>query len=140
MARPRILDTNVLINHWRRLDTKNRTPSEIRVHAGKLIEFEGTKLIVSPVLIEFLVGAKTSEDLELYKVYLEPFEVLDKGEIPRQDWEEAKRLAQWIRKHRGRKLGDCLIEAIAKRFNGDIITGDPDFKWRILPQQDSGNK
>ncbi len=80
------------------------------------------------------MGARTSEELELYKEYLEPFEILDKGEIPRRDWEEAKRLAQWIRKDRERKLGDCLIEAIANRFNGDIVSGDPDFKWRVPPQ------
>lgn len=137
MARPRILDTNVLINHWRRLDKKPQTAptaSEMRLHAEELIEFEGTNLIVSPVLIEFLVGARTSGELDLYKAYLEPFRVLDKGEIPRQDWDEAKRLAQWIRTGRERRLGDCLIAAIAKRFNGDIVSADPDFKSRVLPQ------
>jgi len=133
MARPRILDTNVLINHWRRFGKKNRIASEVRAHAEELIEFEGTNLIVSPVLIEFLVGARSGEELDLYKAYLEPFEVLDDGEIPRQDWEEAKRFAQWVRKDRERKLGDCLIEAIAKRFNGDVVSGDPDFKWRVPP-------
>ncbi len=132
MARPRILDSNVLINHWRRFDKrKQRTTSELAAHAKELIEVQGTNLIVSPVLIEFLVGARSSDELELYLAYLGPFEVLDKGDIPRQDWEEAKRPAQWIRKSRERKLGDCLIEAIANRFNGDIVSGDPDFKWRV---------
>jgi predicted nucleic acid-binding protein len=134
MAKPRILDTSVLINHWRRFDKSKRSASGLKAHAEELIDFEGTKLIVSPVLVEFLAGARTREELELFKSYLEPFEVLDKGDIPRQDWEEAKRLAQWIRKARPRKLGDCLIEAIANRFNGETITRDPDFKRRVPPQ------
>ena len=134
MSRPRILDTNILINHWHRFNRRNRTASELRAHAEELIEFEGTNRIVSPVLIEFLVGARTGEELALYLAYLEPFEVLDRGEIPRQDWDEAKRLAQWIRTDRPRKLGDCLIEAIARRFNGDIVSGDPDFKRRVPPR------
>ena len=134
MARPRILDANVLMNHWHRFGKKKRTASELKIHAEELIELQGTNWIVSPVLIEFLVGAQSSEQLELYKAYLEPFEVLDKGEIPRKDWEEAKRFAQWIRTGRQRKLGDCLIEAIAKRFNGDIVSGDSDFRQRVPPQ------
>jgi predicted nucleic acid-binding protein len=115
------LDTNVLINHWRRFGEKNRTTDALRSHAEELVELQGTNLIASPVLVEFLVGARTGE-------------VLDKGDIPRQDWQEAERLAKWIRTNRPRKLGDCLIEAIAKRYNGDIVTGDPDFKWRVPPR------
>lgn len=134
MARPRILDTNVLINHFGRFDKrKKRTPREFKMHGEELIEFQGSNLIVSPVLVEFLAGANR-EDLELRKAYLEPFEVLDKGNIPSADWDEAKRLAQWIRLGRERKLGDCLIEAIANRHNGDVISNDRDFKRRILPQ------
>jgi predicted nucleic acid-binding protein len=134
MARPRILDTNVLINHWRKLDKKDRVAAKVKAHAEELIEFQGTNLITSPVLVEFLVGARDSLELGLYRTYLEPFEVLDKGEIPRQDWDEAKRLAQWIRKDRERKLGDCLIEAIANRFNGDVVSADCDFKRRLPPE------
>ena len=85
------------------------------------------------MLIEFLAGARTSEELKLFKAYLESFEVRDEGDIPRQDWEEAKRLAQWVgrNRRRNRKLGDCLIEAIAKRLNADIISHDRDFPLRI---------
>ena len=130
----RILDTNVLLNHWHRFDKrKPRTPGDFKAHAEELIEFEGTNLILSPVLIEILVGARTSRELEFYKAYLEPFEVLDKGNIPRQDWDAAKRIAQWIRTGRQRKLGDCLIEAIARRLNADIVSSDPDFKVRVPP-------
>jgi hypothetical protein len=61
MPRPRILDTNVLINHGWRFG-KNRTAGELKTHAEELIELQGTNLIVSPVLIEFLVGATSGED------------------------------------------------------------------------------
>jgi predicted nucleic acid-binding protein len=133
MPRPRILDTNVLINHWHRFEGTRRTASEFRAHAKELIEVQGTNLIVSPVVVEFLAGA-SREDLNSRRAYLEPFEILDKGNIPAADWDEAKRFAQWIRRGRERKLGDCLIEAIARRLNGDIISSDRDFKWRVPPQ------
>lgn len=137
MARPRILDTNVLIDHWHRFPKRTRTTSDLKAHAEKLIEVHGTKLIVFPVLIEFLVGARSGEELKHYRAYLEPFEILDDGDIPCQDWEEAKRLAQWTKKDRERNLGDCLIKAIAKRFNGDVVSSDRDFRQRVPPERPS---
>ena len=136
MPKAKILDTNVLINHWHRFaEHERRTPASLQAHAEELIEVQGTKSIVSPVLIEFLAGALTSNELDLYRAYLAPFEVLDRGNIPRQDWEEAKRLAQRIRSEgRKRRLGDCLIQAIASRLNCDVITGDPDFRPRMPPR------
>jgi predicted nucleic acid-binding protein len=112
MPKAKILDTNVLINHWNRFsEQERRTPDGLKAHAEELIEVQGTKLIVSPVLIEFLGGALTSNELALYQAFLAPFEVLDKGNIPRPDWEEARRFAQRIKnKGRKRKLGDCLIQ------------------------------
>jgi predicted nucleic acid-binding protein len=134
MARPRILDTNVLINHWCRAFEKDTTPSELKAHAVELIELQGTSGIVSPVLIEFLAGARNSNELKLFRAYLEPFEVLDKGVIPARDWEEAKRFAQWIRRDRKRDLGDCLIQAIAERLKADVVSSDLDIKRRVPPQ------
>jgi predicted nucleic acid-binding protein len=118
MSKAKILDTNVLINHWHRFPGREeRTPASLRAHAEELIEVQGTKAILSPVLIEFLAGALSKNELNLYQAYLGPFEVLDRGEIPRQDWKEAERLAQWIKLDgRKRRLGDCLIQAIASRI------------------------
>ena len=136
MPKAKILDTNVLINHWHRFPGhKDRTPAGLQAHAEELIEVQGTKLIVSPVLIEFLAGALTSNELTLYQAFLAPFEVLDKGNIPRPDWEEARRFAQRIKnKGRKRKLGDCLIQAIASRLNCDVITSDRDIQRRTPPR------
>lgn len=135
MARHRILDTNVLINHWRRFDSKGlkRTAGEMKAHAEELIEIQGTNLIVSPVLIEFLAGATSSDELKLYLAFLQPFKNFDNGDIPPRDWKQSERFAKWVKDGRRRKLGDCLIKAIAERLNCDVITGDPDFKSRILP-------
>jgi predicted nucleic acid-binding protein len=135
MAKPKILDTNVLIEHFTTLyNTTERDSTAFRNHAEELIEFQGTNQIVSPVLVEFLAGANR-ENLECRKAYVGVFTVLDKGNIPAKDWEEAKRIAQWVRIGRQRKLGDCLIEAIAKRLNGDIISYDRDIWPRVPPQR-----
>ena len=139
MARPKILDTTVLINHWRKFDQPQRTTTECRLYAEELIELQGTNVIVSPVLIEFLAGARNRSELELFQAYLEPFEVLDNGLIPPADWDEARRFAQWIRTDRNRterprKLGDCLIQAIAARFNRDVVSSDLDIKRRVPPR------
>ena len=136
MPKAKILDTNVLINHWHRLPAGHpRTPAQVKAHADELIELEGTNLIVSPVLIEFLAGGLSSGELELYRAYLGQFDVYDKGNIPRQDWEQAERFARWIRTDgRRRKLGDCLIQAIPKRLNCDVISRDPDFRPRTPPR------
>ena len=98
MPKAKILDTNVLINYWHRFPKQEeRTPASVRAHAEHLIDLQGTKAIVSPVLIEFLAGALSRKELDLYEAYLSPFEVLDRGDIPRQDWTEAERLAKWIK-------------------------------------------
>ena len=68
MRKAKILDSNVLINHWYRPgEGQRRTPASLKAHAEELIDFEGTNLIVSPVLIEFLAGASSSDELERYR-------------------------------------------------------------------------
>jgi predicted nucleic acid-binding protein len=114
--------------------TKGQTEAECRRYAEELIDFQGTNQIVSPVRVEFLAGA-TNKNLKLFVAFLKPFIVLDKQNIPAGDWREAERIAQWVRTGRDRKLGDCLIEAIAKRLNGDVISSDRDFKLRVPPRE-----
>jgi predicted nucleic acid-binding protein len=130
----RILDTNVLINHLRLLPADKRKPDGARKWALQLIAAHNTKLIGSPVRIEFLAGALSGDQLKLYLAYIEEFEVVDENRIPHQDWEEAERIAKRIKpKGRRRKLGDCLLQAIALRLNCDIVTADSDFRQRVLP-------
>ena len=129
----RILDTEVLISHYNKM-AKARSVAAVKAHAGQLIKIQETNWILSPIRIEFLCGALDSNEFKLYSAYLEPFEVLDKHNIPPQDWSEAERLAQWAKESgRRRKLGDCLIQAIAKRLHAEIVTRDPDFQRRVPP-------
>jgi len=72
--------------------------------------------------------------VKLFTAFLESFEVLDKDVKP-QDWTEAQRWAERIRRTGGnRKLGDCLIQAIAKRLNAEVVTKDQHFQSRIPPR------
>ncbi len=131
----RILDTEVLISHYHKM-TAPRTVDAARAHARNLINIQDTKWILWPIRIEFLCGVRDSNELKLYSAYLEPFEVLDKPDIKPQDWIEAERLARRVKEiGRPRKLGDCLIQAIAIRLNADVVTRDPDFRLRTPPKQ-----
>jgi predicted nucleic acid-binding protein len=131
----RILDTEVLISHYRKM-TQSKSVHAVKAHARRLINIEQTNWILSPIRIEFLCGARDSNEFKLYSAYLELFEVFDKRIIPSQDWSEAERLAQWVKEGgRSRKLGDCLIQAIARRLHAEVITRDQDFRLRTLPSQ-----
>jgi predicted nucleic acid-binding protein len=131
----RILDTEVLISHYNKM-TKSKSVEAVKAHARQLIKIQETNWILSPVRIEFLCGALSSEEFRLYAAYLEPFDILDRRNIPSRDWSEAERRANWVKdSHKRRKLGDCLIQAIAKRLHAEIVTRDRDFLPRTPPRQ-----
>jgi predicted nucleic acid-binding protein len=93
-----------------------------------MIELEGTRAIVTPVRIEFICGAQSSTELELYEFFLEAFDVIDEGRILQDDWKEALRIARRVpRSGRKRQLGDCLIAAIARRLNWEVMTDEIGF-------------
>lgn len=133
----RILDTNVLITSWWHWRLWQRKESEVTEHARRLIGAYNTDLIASLVRIEFLCGAKGSENLKLCLAFLAPFRVVDDGQIPRQDrqdWLKAEQFAKHVGRHRRpRKLGDCLLQAISDRLNCEIVTADSDFSRRAIP-------
>lgn len=94
----------------------------------KLIEQHGSRRIVTPVYIEMVAGVTSSDELKLARAYLDPFEIVDQGQISKEDWNEAKKMAQRVAPKGGkRQLGDCLIRAIAKRLNCDVLTLDGGF-------------
>jgi hypothetical protein len=141
----RIIDTAILIKHFRLLQPySENTPSHAEVHANDLIRMLGTNLTVTPVEIEVLAGVRDRHELELTEAYLKPFHMVDKRKIIPEDREEARRLAKHIprlkqprisRRQREKKqmkwkeissrdLGDCLILAIARRLNLELLTED----------------
>jgi predicted nucleic acid-binding protein len=129
-----VLDTSVLIRHWRRCRAAMRgpvTPAVVRGWAESLIRQRKTDAIVTPVYVEMLAGATSAEELRLTRAFLEKFRRIDGGRIPEGDWAEAIRLAQRVpRDAKPRQLGDCLIRAIAKRLRYTVFTHDAGFPPR----------
>lgn len=102
----------------------------MRRWAARLIEARGSDAITSPTVIEMLCGTRQKHELDLTRVFLSKFRVIDEGHITEQDVIRAKHLAAELR-HRGqtppRDLVDCLIRAIAQRLKCDIDTNDSRF-------------
>ena len=100
----------------------------MRSWSENLIALYGSRRIVTPVYIEMVAGVTSSDELELARAYLEQFEIADGGKIPKEDWNEAKQIAQRVALNGGkRQLGDCLVRAIAKRLNCEVLTLDRRF-------------
>lgn len=132
-----VLDTSILIGCWHSNRSKSKgelTPKAVQGWARQLTKDQGTDAIVTPVVVEMLCGVMGREQLVLTRAFLECFRVIDDGNIPKGDWEEAIRLAQRTPRRRrgvvdsgGRHLGDCLIRAIANRLRYEVETHDEGF-------------
>jgi predicted nucleic acid-binding protein len=136
----RAFDTNILVTQLRKLRPfEEKTPADAESLARALIAAEESDAIVTPVEIEVLAGVRDRHELELTESFLNSFRVIDQRRILPADWEEARRLAKHIPrpyrppKGRGsaqtrvaepRDLGDCLITAITRRLNHDVMTAD----------------
>lgn len=122
------MDTNVLIRHWRRSahgPLELLTVEQARKWANELIAIEECDAIVTPVALEMICGARTNHEVRLSQAFLDVFRLIDGGKVTEGDWEEAHRLARRIpRGGRPRQLGDCLIQAIAKRLKFRVRTLD----------------
>ena len=98
MAR-HVLDTNVLIRHWRKWGGRTATgksPEGAAEAADHLIALRQTDAIVTPVRLEFLAGVQSSQELVLARPFLSRFRVADRGNVMPQDWAEALRLAERV--------------------------------------------
>jgi predicted nucleic acid-binding protein len=126
--RKRILDTSELIAHWRRCIARGAVPARknaVRRWAQELIEIHESNAIVSPVYVEFVAGARSRGELEMFRVYLSEFRVVDAGKITKEDWEAATRRAERVpRDGKPRQLGDCLVDAIAERLRCEVRSLD----------------
>jgi len=127
----RVLDTCVLVAYWRQRKTSQTgepTVADVERWARELAAIHQGKAIVTPIHVEFLAGTRDSSEQRLAESYLAEFDTIDKGDIPKQDWDETLRLARRIPpKGKPRDLGDCLIRAIAKRLKHEVITIDAGF-------------
>ncbi len=93
-----ILDASLLIGHWRRrrASVPGVTAQAARKWAQQLIGIHKSNAILTPIRIEFLVGATSSGELGLFEAYLEAFHCVDDRKILERDWQEAERLAKRI--------------------------------------------
>jgi len=128
MSRLRVLDTNRLIAHWwrsRKGPLSQYSREDVAEWARALIGLDGTSAILTPVVIEFLCGARDGHELDLCRAFLDQFEVVDRGNVTSEDWHLAERLAARVpRDGSPRDFGDCLILAISRRLGYQIFTSD----------------
>src|ERR1017187_2949364 len=93
-----LLDTSVLVRHWRGCRTGKKSAEikegDAELWARRLIEIEDTNAIATPVLLEYLCGVRDQLELGLARAYLKPFRSVDKGKTLVADWRGAQRLAQ----------------------------------------------
>ena len=93
--------------------------------ARQLVDETGASAIFAPVAIEFLCGATSAREIELYRAFLGEFKVIDEGRITPEDWENCRRYASRVpRDGKMRQFSDCLIDAIARRLGCEILTSD----------------
>ena len=87
--------------------------------------------IVTPVRLEFLAGTRSRDEQVLAEAYLGQFHVLDNGDVVKDDWLAAERIARRApRDGKARDLGDCMIRAIAERLRYEVRTSDTAFPKR----------
>jgi predicted nucleic acid-binding protein len=129
--RKRVLDSSILINYWhlrRRKPLEKVRVEDVEAWASDLVTLYDTDAIVTPVYVEVVAGVTSAHELELARAYLAQFRVIDGGQVLASDWLEARRIAERIpRDRRRRQLGDCLIRAIANRFNYTVETSETRF-------------
>jgi predicted nucleic acid-binding protein len=129
-----ILDTSVLISYWHKRRSAKQaepTPDDVRRWGRELIRLRRTDAIVTPVRLEFFAGAHSRDELDLFKAFLEPFQVVDDGQVTPEDWDRAFKYAERVPKDgKPRQLGDCLIRALAERLRRTVISLDQSFPKR----------
>ena len=121
-----VLDTSVLIHHWRRSagSLGTSTVRDARRWARELIQIEETDAIVSPVALEVLCGARDAHELRLSVAFIEEFRLADGGKVIRRTGRRHVDSQCIPRDGRPRQLGDCLIRAIANRLRLRVKTFD----------------
>src|SRR5271165_2478850 len=113
----RILDTNLLIEHWRTCLKRSKrrrlsqiSESDVKAWAQDLVDLEDSNAVVTPILLEFLCGVRDETEMKLARAFLKVFNVIDRGRILDEDWQDARRIAERVPPTgASRDFGDCLI-------------------------------
>lgn len=79
-----------------------------------------------------MCGQRNGHELALARTYLGCFKVLDGGQILKQDWDYALRVAERVPADGlPRQMGDCLIIAICVRLHLEYTTTELRFPHRL---------
>lgn len=125
-----ILDSNILISHWRQSRPKALDQSgdaDAERWAANLIRIHQTDAILTPVNLEIVGGVVHRHEMALTRTYLKCFRILDGGRITTDDVTLARQLAERIPpgpEPLRRGAVDCLIKAIARRYRCEVRTCD----------------
>ena len=128
--RQRVIDSNVLIGLWhgRRpspVKVKVRSRAEARLVADAWLKIYPGDGVLTPIRLELIGGGLDRAGVELTVFFLDLFLVFDGGEVRREDWDAALRLARRVPfEPRPRGAVDCLIRAICQRLDLELKTFD----------------
>lgn len=130
----RVLDTNILINHWGDATRGLRVRHLRREHAVRfgrhLANLRDADSILTPIYLEYVCGRGSAHEVALARSYLSVFKIADGANVLPADWVEARRIAERV-PHDGlrRQLGDCLIRALCNRLHLELLTAEKRFPY-----------
>ena len=128
--RPRVIDSNVLLGLWH-----GRYPSPIKVkvrtkRTAKLVAATWLRIypgdgVLTPIRLELVGGGLDRDAVQLTDYFLDLFPLFDGGDVRREDWNTASRLARRVPfEPRPRGAVDCLTRAICQRLRLDLESLD----------------
>lgn len=128
--RPRVIDSNILLALWHGrfpspTKVKVRTKPTAQLVAGAWLKLNPGDGGLTPIRLELVGGSLDRDAVRLTDYFLDLFPLFDDGDVRREDWDAAARLARRVPfEPRPRGAMDCLIRAICQRLRLDLETQD----------------
>ncbi len=128
--RPRVIDSNILLALWHGrfpspTKVKVRTKPTAQLVAGAWLKLNPGDGVLTPIRLELVGGSLDRDAVRLTDYFLDLFPLFDDGDVRREDWDAAARLARRVPfEPRPRGAMDCLIRAICQRLRLDLETQD----------------
>ncbi len=128
--RLRVIDSNILLALWH---GRYPSPTTLKVRTrptAKLVAAAWLKIypgdgVLTPIRLELTGGGLDRAAVQLTDYFLDLFPLFDGGDVRREDWDTASRLARRVPfEPRPRGAVDCLIRAICQRLRLDLETQD----------------
>jgi predicted nucleic acid-binding protein len=125
-----VIDSNILLALWH---GRFPSPTKVKVRTkrtAKLVVLAWLKInpgdgVLTPIRLELVGGGLDRDAVRLTDYFLDLFPLLDGGDVRREDWDAASRLARRVPfAPRPRGAVDCLIRAICQRLGLQLETLD----------------